>query len=86
MKAYTQNIQQGQQETRGVGGRRKNTAWNRDMRRSGEGRRIGQGTQSKQDGHHRDFYEGNAPAATEAGELCVKLIYPISMKIFLSCG
>ena len=33
------------------------TVGNRDMRRSVEGRGMGQGTQGKQDGHYRDFQE-----------------------------
>ena len=36
MRANTQNIQQGEQETRGVGEERKKTVGNRDMRRSVE--------------------------------------------------
>ena len=35
-------------------GRKKKTVGNRDIR-SVERRGMGQGTQSKQDGHHRDF-------------------------------
>ena len=55
MRANTQNIQQREQETRGVGEGMKKTVWNRDMRRSVEGRGMGQGTHGKQDGHDRDF-------------------------------
>ena len=42
MRAKTQNVQQGAQETTGVGETRKKTVWNRDMRRSVEG--MGWGT------------------------------------------
>ena len=57
MRANTQNVQQ-----RGAGdkkdGRGKDkTEWNRDMRRSVEGRGMGWGTQGKQDGHHRGFQD-----------------------------
>ena len=53
MGANTQNIQQGEQETRWVGeGRKKKRVWNRDMRRYVEGGGMGWGTQ---DGHYRDF-------------------------------
>ena len=54
MRANTQNVQQGEQETRGVGEGWKKLG-NRDMRRSVEGRGMGWGTQGKQDGRHRDF-------------------------------
>ena len=54
MRANTQNVQQGGQMTRGTREGRKKL-WNRDMRRSVEGRRMGQGTQGEQDGHNRDF-------------------------------
>ena len=44
MRANTQNVQQGEQETKGAGEeRKKKTVWNRDMRRSVEGRRMGWG-------------------------------------------
>ena len=54
MRANKENVQQGEQETRGVGAGRKKV-WNRDMSRSVEGRRKGCGTQGKQEGQHRDF-------------------------------
>jgi len=54
MRANTQNVQQGEQETSSVRGKEK-TVWNRDMRRSVEGKGMGQGTQGKHDGHYRDF-------------------------------
>ena len=55
MRANTQSVQQGEQETSGAGEGRKKTVWNRDMRRHVEGRRMLRGTWGKQDGHSRDF-------------------------------
>ena len=57
MRANTQNVQQREQETRGVGEGRKKQ-WRTDMRISVEGRGIGWGTQGEQDGHYMDFQEG----------------------------
>ena len=53
IRANTQNVQ-GEQEVRGVGEGRK-IVWNRDMKRSVEGRGMGRGTQGKQNVHDRDF-------------------------------
>ena len=54
------------------------TVENRDIRRSVEGRGIGQGTQSIQDGHHRDFQDltqqgtfGKESSEFEGGEFGV---------------
>ena len=58
MRANTQNVQQGEQETSGAGEGRTNQWGNRDMRRSVEGRRMGRGTRGIQDGHYRGFQEG----------------------------
>ena len=58
MRANTQNVQKGEQETRGAGEGRKKTVGKRDVRRSVEGRGMGWGAQGKQDGHNRDFQEG----------------------------
>ena len=55
MRVNTQDVQQGEQETRWVGEGRKKTVGNIDMRRSVEGRGMGQGIRGKQDGHRRDF-------------------------------
>ena len=54
MRANTQNVQLGEQETRGVGEGRKKRVGNRDMRRSVEVRGMGWGTRGKQDGHYRN--------------------------------
>ena len=55
MRANAQNVQQGEQETRGVGeGGLKKPVWNRDTR-SVKGRGMGRDKQGKPDGHHRDF-------------------------------
>ena len=55
MRANTQNMQQGEQKTRGLGeGGTKQCGT--DIRRSVEGRGMGQGTQGKQDRHGRDFH------------------------------
>ena len=48
IRANTQNVKQGEQETVG----------NRHTRRSVEGSWMGRGTRGKQDGHYRDFQEG----------------------------
>ena len=58
IKTNTQNIQQGEQETRGGGRGKYKAVGNRDMKRSVEGRGMGWGTRGKQDGHYRDFQEG----------------------------
>ena len=59
MRANTQNVQQGEQETRGAGEGRKKKQWGTETigylwKR--EGRE--QGTWGKQDGYYRDFQEG----------------------------
>ena len=54
MRVNTQNTQQRGQETRGMReGSTKHEGT--DIRRSVEGRGMGQGTQGKQDGHYMDF-------------------------------
>ena len=59
MRANAQNVQQGEQGTRGVGEGRKKKVGNRAMRRSVERRGMGWDTQGKQDGHYRNFQEGS---------------------------
>ena len=59
MRANTQNVRQGEQETTGVGEGRKNSEEQRHEEICGRERDgIGWGTQGKQDGHYRDLQEG----------------------------
>ena len=54
---HTERTTRGAGDKRGGRGKEK-TVGNRAMRRSEEGRGMGQGTQGKQDGHEGDFQEG----------------------------
>ena len=55
MRANTQNIQQGEKETRGVGEGRKKKCGTEASGDLWKGAGWGGGTQGKQDGHCRDF-------------------------------
>ena len=54
MRANAQNVQQGEQETRGAGEGSK-TQWGTETWDLWKGEGWGQGTHGKQDGHYRDF-------------------------------
>ena len=58
MRANTQRISRGAWDKRGGRGKDK-TVGNSDSRGSMEGKGMGWGTWGIQDGHYRDFQEGN---------------------------